>query len=93
MGLGFENIFESIARISAIRFNGWLVDNNWIHVNSPKTKKSFFVNRFELNATGIGSNHYIEELIKGSSKTINELYDMFVLEERKNMYVEAIIKK
>lgn len=93
MGLGFENIFESVARISAIRFNGWIVDNNWVHVYSPQTKESFFVKKFELNATGIGSDHYIEILIKSSGKTINELYDLFVIEERKNMYVEAVIKK
>lgn len=80
-------IFTEIMKTVSTKFTEW-VDESFCKVHSKKLNKSMWVNCIENPVYVHGSDEHFTELIEKHGKTIGELYDIFIEEERKRLISE-----
>jgi hypothetical protein len=80
-----ENIITDTMKMLAVNFATWLEDNAWTAVYSEKLKKRAYVDASEVKIYVHGSDEHYTHLVQNRSKSIEELYELFILDERKRL--------
>jgi len=83
-----ETIIEALAKMASTKFATWLSDNSWTVVDSKELKRRAYVNASKNTIYLNGSDYHYTKLINEHGKTIEELYDIFVLDERERLKKE-----
>lgn len=79
------NVITGTMKIASVKFVTWLEDNAWTAVWSEELKRRAYVNASENKILVHGSDYHFTKLIKEHGKDLDELYDMFVIDERKRL--------
>jgi hypothetical protein len=76
----------------ATKFLTWINENKWIEISSKKLKKKAYVNASENVIYINGSDEHFTKLIKEKGKDVDQLYDMFIIDERERLAKVNIAK-
>ena len=80
-----KNTFTERTKTVAIDFATWLEDNAWTAVWSDKLSIRAYVDASKYEILINGSDEHFTRLIKRDSKSLSELYEMFVSEMSKSI--------
>lgn len=83
-----DNIFTDLMKMVATKFATWLEDNSWKTVYSEELKKTAYVNTSENKILIHGSDYHFTMMINEHGKTIDELYEMFLIDEKERLKKE-----
>ncbi len=75
-------IFTGAIKMAAINFATWMEDNGWQCVYSKELKKRAYV---DCGVMKHGSDYHFTKIIKEHGKTLDELWELFVLHEQKRL--------
>lgn len=80
-------IIETMKMV-AVNFATWLEDNYWIAVYSEELKIRAYVDGLKNDILVNGSDYHYTKLINEHGKKIEELYEMFLVDERERLKKE-----
>lgn len=80
-----ENILTETTKMLAINFATWIEDNVWVSVYSEELERRAYVDASQNKILVNGSDYHFTTLIKEHGKSIDELYDLFLVDERKRL--------
>ncbi len=80
-----SNIYLETSKMLAINFATWLEDNSWAAVRSNKLGKTAYIDCSKHNVYVHASYEYLTKLVQEHGKTLEELCDMFVEEEKQRI--------
>lgn len=83
-----NNIFTDLMKMVAVNFATWMEDNSWVVVYSEELKIRAYVDGLKNDVLVNGSDYHYTKLINEHGKTLEELYEMFLVDERERLKKE-----
>ena len=83
-----EDFITDTVKMVAVNFATWLEDSDWTAVYSEELKKRAYVDSSKNKILVYGSDYHFTKLINEHGKTLDELYEMFILDERDRLKKE-----
>lgn len=72
-------------KMVATNFATWMEDNAWTAVYSEELKKRAWVDASKEKILLHGSDYHFTTLVKECGKSLDELYEMFLIDERRRL--------
>lgn len=80
-----DNLVTELGKMVAVNFATWIEKNNWLPVSSESLQKKAYVDSGKHSILTFGSDLHYTELIKNHGKSLEELYDLFIEDEKKRL--------